>query len=52
MMLWLKLFYWASLWDGPAYFIIQFEKTAESVTGFIVMYSVMILAFANFFFII
>jgi hypothetical protein len=51
-MLWLKLFYWLQLWDVPAYFIIQMQKTAEAVQGFLIILLVMILTFANFFYII
>jgi hypothetical protein len=51
-MMWIKMFYWASLWDGPAYFIIQISKTIPAVYGFMVVYTMIILSFANFYFIL
>jgi hypothetical protein len=50
--MWLKMFYWMKLYAGPAYFLIQLQETAIAVVGFLTMYAVVCLAFANFFHII
>jgi hypothetical protein len=51
-MMWIKMFYWAALWDEPAYFIIQISRTVPAVKGFMAIYFMIIMAFANFYFIL
>ena len=49
---WVKTFYWMGLWPGPAYFLVQLSETFQAVRGFLIMFYIVIFAFANFFFII
>ena len=51
-MLWTKMFYWTGLWPEPAYFLVQLSKTITAVAGFITLFVFVLIAFANFFFIL
>lgn len=51
-MLWTKMFYWMGLWPEPAYFLVQLSKTLTAVTGFITLFFIVLIGFANYFFIL
>jgi hypothetical protein len=51
-MLWIKMFYWMGLWPEPAYFLVQLSKTLVAVSGFLVLFIFVLIAFANYFFIL
>ena len=46
------MFYWMGLWPEPAYFLVQLSKTITAVAGFITLFFFVLVAFANFFFIL
>lgn len=50
--MWTKCFYWAKLFDNPAYFVTQLYATMQAVTGFMQILIIVIFAFSNFFYII
>jgi len=49
---WQKCFYWGKLYQKPAYFIVQLFETVKEMRGFLIMVSLCIIAFTNFFMII
>ena len=51
-MLWIKMFYWMGLWPEPAYFLVQLSRTLIAVSGFITLFFFVLIAFANYFFIL
>ena len=51
-MMWIKMFYWGKLFEGPAYFITQIIEVMNSIGGFGKMYLIVVFAFANMFAII
>ena len=48
-LMWIKMFYWMKLFEGPAYFITQINEVMISIGGFSQMYLIVLLAFANLF---
>ena len=46
------MFYWMGLWPEPAYFLVQLSKTLTAVAGFITLFFFVLVAFANYFFIL
>ena len=50
--LWTKLFYWTSLFDEPAYYVVQIFKTLTQVKYFAILFVIVLLSFASYFFIL
>jgi hypothetical protein len=46
------MFYWMGLWPEPAYFLVQLSKTLPAVSGFIILFVIVLISFANYFFIL
>lgn len=51
-LMWIKLFYWMKLFEGPAHFITQIHEVIISIGGFTQMFIIVLLAFSNLFVII
>lgn len=52
LMMWLKIFYWMRLFDKTAHYVTLIVQTITNVEVFFIMLTIVMLAFANFFFII
>ena len=50
--LWTKLFYWTSLFDEPAYYVVQIFKTLTQVKYFAILFVIVLFSFASYFFIL
>ena len=48
-LMWVKMGYWMKLFEGPAMFITQIYEVVASIKGFIMIYIVVLAAFANLF---
>ena len=51
-MLWVKGFYWAGLFEEPAYFVVQLIKTMSAVKGFAALFVIVLFSFASYFFLL
>jgi hypothetical protein len=51
-MKWMKFFYWGKLFSLSAYFIVQLYETVKEMGGFLILLSMCITAFTNFFMVI
>ena len=46
------MFYWMSLFEEPAYFVVQLYKTLFAVKGFVILFFIVLLSFATYFFVL
>ena len=49
-LMWVRIFKWMKFFERTSYYVSQIWETAKATTGFLVLFGLCILAFANFFF--